>query len=174
MTNEELVTLIQHGESERLAELWAQVCRFVRQQAIRRVRQLEGRGGVTAEDLYQSGYIALVGAVQTYRADGGKTFLSWLDFYLRREFARAAGCLTERQRRDPLGSADSLDRPLDAENAGADALAELVPDPFDHAEALAEADERAWRRNAIRAAVDKLPAQQRRGSPLFRRRLRRL
>ncbi len=45
MTNEELVELIQGGERELLPELWAQVERFVAQQARHRLVLSGGLGG---------------------------------------------------------------------------------------------------------------------------------
>ena len=65
-TNEELAVMIQNGERDKLPELWDQVKRFVRLKAMRRSRSLDGFGGVTWEDLYQSGYIALVAAADSY------------------------------------------------------------------------------------------------------------
>ncbi len=47
MTNEELVELIQGGERELLPELWAQVERFVAQQARHRLVLSGGLGGGT-------------------------------------------------------------------------------------------------------------------------------
>ncbi len=46
MNNEELAALIQNGERDRLPELWAQVERFVAQQANRRLILAGGLGGV--------------------------------------------------------------------------------------------------------------------------------
>lgn len=66
MTNEELVALIQSGERDKLPELWEQVERFVALQANKRHLLFNGLGGVEVEDLYQSGYIALVCAADTY------------------------------------------------------------------------------------------------------------
>lgn len=66
MTNEELCALIQAGERDRLGELWEQVEKFVSMMAGRRARQIGGFGGVTAEDLYQSGFLAVVAAVDSY------------------------------------------------------------------------------------------------------------
>lgn len=76
MTNEELVSLIRAGERDRMGELWQNVERFVWQQAARRI--LLGADGVTVEDLYQSGYLALVDAVKSYEVRRGMAFLGWL------------------------------------------------------------------------------------------------
>ena len=63
MTNEELAVRIKQGERDKLEELWNQVERFIWKMANRRAYSLEGRNGVTAEDLYQAGYLAMVDAV---------------------------------------------------------------------------------------------------------------
>ena len=110
MTNEELVSAIQAGERDRLAELWAQVERFVSIQADRRARQLNGYGGVTAEDLCQSGFLAMVEAADRYDTGSGKSFHGFLAFYLQSYFAEAAGYRTSR--RDAVDFATGLDTPI--------------------------------------------------------------
>ena len=62
MNNEDLAVKIQGGERELLPQLWEQVERFVRQQAYRRTCM----GAVDHEDLYQSGFLAVVKAVGSY------------------------------------------------------------------------------------------------------------
>lgn len=104
MTNEELVALIQVGERDRLEELWRNVERFVWQQAYR-----QGADGVTVEDLYQSGYLALVEAADSYDAGRGMSFIGWLAMALKNAFSAAAGRRSERHRRDPLHQASSID-----------------------------------------------------------------
>lgn len=59
---EDLAVKIQGGERELLPQLWEQVERFVRQQAYRRTCM----GAVDHEDLYQSGFLAVVKAVGSY------------------------------------------------------------------------------------------------------------
>lgn len=79
MTNEELAALIQAGERERIPELWAQVEKYVWKQANRRALSLEGYGGVTEEDLYQSGFLALLDAVESYDHAAGMSFIGWAE-----------------------------------------------------------------------------------------------
>lgn len=62
MSNEELVAVIQAGASERMGELWQQVERLVSWKVSRVMTALNGRGGVEFEDLYHSGYPAMVAA----------------------------------------------------------------------------------------------------------------
>lgn len=76
-TNEELVLTIQAGDRDRLPELWKQVERFARMMARRRVKLAGELGGATLQDLYQSGYIALVKAAETWSPEPGFKFLTW-------------------------------------------------------------------------------------------------
>ena len=129
MTNEELAVLIQSGRRDLLPELWQQVERFVRWKADKLAGKLNGRCGITAEDLYQCGYLALVSAVQSFCIEKEGSFLGWFDFYLKKEYAALGGWLTERQKNDPLNNAVSLDVPVDAENEDSSTLGELQSDP---------------------------------------------
>lgn len=148
MSNEELVVQIQQGRRELMSELWAQVERFVSQQAGKRARALHG--AVSDEDLYQSGYLALVAAVDGYDADAGMAFIGWLALHLKTTFAEAAGYRSERQRRDPLHKAASLSDPLGEDAAGT--LADIVEDP-DSTVPFEEVENRMWA-GELRAALD--------------------
>ncbi|MBR1780046.1 MAG: sigma-70 family RNA polymerase sigma factor [Oscillospiraceae bacterium] len=110
MTNEELVALIQQGETERLPELWAQVEKFVAMMAGKRARALNGYGGVEAGDLINAGFLAMLEAAETFRPEEGNSFIGWLAYYLRSAFASAAGYRS--RKRDPLNTALDLDSPL--------------------------------------------------------------
>ena len=139
MSNEELVVLIQAGERDRISELWNQVERFVWQQAGRRCCTLEGLGGVTAEDLYQAGFFALLEAVESYNLTAGMSFVGWLAIHLKNAFADAAGYRTARTRKDPLQSAVSLDAPLSDDMEIT--IGDTIPDP---STAMEEVEERDW------------------------------
>lgn len=161
MTNEELVSLIQNGERDRLHELWEQVSHFVAQKANKAACSLQGFGGVTYEDLFQCGYPALVEAAETYRQDAGLSFLGWLLYYLRREFAEATGCRKDRQRQDPLLRAVSLDAPIGEDEGGA-TLGDLQEDRCG-AHALEEVDDAIWIQQLhadIERALQRLPETQ--------------
>lgn len=164
MSNEELVAAIQAGNREKLVELWAQVELFVRRMANRR----PDTGAVGREDLYQSGYLALVAAVDSYNPTSGAKFTTWLYNHLLTQFNRASNYLTERERRDPLHSADRLDRPL-GEDVDGDTLEDVVPDPTGEA-GLDEVEERLYQEElhaALEDALATLPLDQ---SDLIRRR----
>lgn len=119
MTNEELVSIIQQGKKQFLVDLWAQVEGLVKWQAKRTMSGIRGMSsncGVEFDDLYQSGYLALVKAVDTYKSDMGMTFAGWLIFYLRSAFAQVSGFCTQKQRCDPLRFSLSLNAPLKDED----------------------------------------------------------
>lgn len=160
MSNEELVALIQKGERERLPELWEQVGTFVSKQAGKRARLLDGYGGVTAEDLYHSGYIALVDAADSYDPATGCAFTSWLMFFLMPIFAKTGGYYSSK--RDPLHRACSLDAPLKVEKGKPITLSNFLPDPC-AAQNFQDVEDRIWveqLRAALDAALVELPADQ--------------
>lgn len=130
MTNEEMVALIQQGEKHYLVDLWDQVEGLVKWQAKRTMAGIRGMAsncGVEFDDLYQSGYLALVEAVDTYKHNRGMTFGGWLIYYLRSAFARATGFHTEKNRRDPLRFSLSLNAPIKDEDSAT--IEDLQADP---------------------------------------------
>lgn len=76
-------------------------------------------GYVELDDLISSSYIAVHNAAQTYSADAGAGFLTWLTYYLLKEYNRC--CKFE-----PV---ESLDRPLDDETDTL--LIDTIPDGRD-------------------------------------------
>ena len=162
------MALIQAGERDRLPELWEQVERFVALQARRRVLLSGGLGGVEAEDLYQSGYIALVAAVDSFDPEAGRSFIGWLALALKTAFAEAGGYRSRKQALDPLHRAGSLDAPIGGdEDSGT--LADLQADPG-AAQDFQDAEDRLYLEqlhNALEKALDELPGRQ--GDTLRRR-----
>lgn len=140
-SNEELVLRVQAGEQDLIPSLWAQVERFVRQQARRRAQFCVG--AVEFDDLYQSGFLALVAAVETFDPDRGMSFIGWMVPHLKTAFNEAAGTRSERQKLDPIHRANSLDQPV---NEDGDELADLVADPLS-AQGFEEAETRLWKEN---------------------------
>lgn len=161
MTNEELVMEIQRGDRDKLPELWEQVERFVSMQAHRRYLLSDGLGGVEAEDLYQSGYIALVAAADTYDPAAGRSFIGWLALALKTTFAEAGGYRSRKQAHDPLHRAGSMDAPMgDDEDSGT--LGDSIADPG-AAEDFRDAEHRVYLEqlhDALENALDQLPAPQ--------------
>ena len=172
MTNEELVALIQVGERDRLPELWNQVERFVALRARKLLVALGDRASSYAlefGDLYNSGYFALLDAVDTYDPKPGASFIGWLALRLKTTFAKTGGWYGRSGKRskaqDPLNRATSMDAPV---KAGADdgdkaAFGDFIPDPR-AAQALQDVDEgiyRAQTRQAVQRALEQLPVEER-------------
>lgn len=129
MSNEELVARIQQGEKELLHALWEQVERFVSMQAGKRARSLRSIAGADEEDLYQSGFVALASAAESFDPSAGMSFIGWLAMHLKTSFSDATNHRSERQKRDPIHAASSLYAPLGYE--GESSLVDIIPDPVD-------------------------------------------
>ena len=127
MTNEPLVAEIQAGAVDRMGELWEQIEKLVKWKANRVMTVLDGRGGVEFDDLYNSGYPALVAAVNSYSPEKG-TFATWFMLHLKTAFAEATGYRTQRGKKEPLNNYISLDTPL-SDDADSDALMDVIEDP---------------------------------------------
>lgn len=160
MSNEELVAEIQTGATERMGELWDQVVGLVKWKAIRTMRGLEERSGsygVDFDDLVQSGYPALVKAVETYTPGIG-AFFTWFMFYLRNAFRRATGYRTQRERNEPLNTALSLDTPL-SDDADSGSFLDVIADPTGQRwrESLEETVWRKQLQEAVETVMEKIP-----------------
>ena len=119
MTNEELVALIQAGERDRLPELWDRVERFVASRANRLLIAMGDRAAVHGLEygaLYNSGYFALVDAVERYDPAKGMQFIGLFALCLKSAFAETGGWRTSK--RDPLNSAKSMDARLKEDDEG--------------------------------------------------------
>ena len=165
MTNEEMVEEIQAGSVDRIGDLWEQVAGLVVWKARRVMTALEMRGsqcGVDLEDLIQSGYLALVEAVDSYDPAAGAAFSTWLMYHLRKAFYEATGCRTQRERNEPLNNSLSLDTPL-TDDAGSDVLMDVIADPagLQWRESL---EESMWKKNlqeAVESALSTVPERYR-------------
>ena len=161
MSNEELAVLIQDGDNARILELWQQCNAFVWKQARREIYRLEGRRGVDVNDLVQSGFLAMLDAAKSFDANAGFAFMTWLGFKIKTAFQEATGCRTERQRREPIDSAVSLETPLTDEENG-DVLGDVIPDQaaelaFDE---VSEADMVCRLHDVLENALATLPQEQ--------------
>lgn len=110
MTNEELVKRIREGEINLLADLWMQVRRFIAKRAYIFCLHYNGTSKVDQEDLIQSGYFALLEAIEKYDPEAGSSFIHYLNYFLRNQFRIEAGIKTSR--RDALLKALSLDETI--------------------------------------------------------------
>ena len=160
-TNEELAVLIRGGAMEFIPELWEQIERLVKWKARRIMAVLDvmpGRG-VEFDDLVQSGYLAMVDAVETYEPAAG-TFSNWFMLYLKTAFANATGYRTKAGKMEPLNSATSLDTPL-SDESDSDTLLAITEDPNGQVP-LQSVEERLWNEqlhNALESALSSLPEQ---------------
>ena len=80
------------------------------------------------DDLYNSGYIALVAATDSYGPEAGALFITWFAMHLKTAFAEAGGWRTRRQKQDPLNNSTSMDKPIGEEDDGG-TLGDFIPDP---------------------------------------------
>ena len=164
MSNEELVAEIQAGSMELMGQLWDQVAGLIKWKAKRIMTVLEGcpGRGVEFEDLCQSGYLAMVAAMDTYDPAAGGTFSTWLMYHLKTAFAEATGYRTQKGRQEPLNNYLSLDTPL-TDDADSDDLMDVVADPagLQWRESLEESMWRKQLQEAVGAALSTVPEQYR-------------
>ena len=115
--------------------------------------------GVEFDDLYQSGYPALVDAVETYDPASG-AFSTWFMFYLKKAFADVTGYRTKSGRMEPLNNAISLDTPL-TDDSDSDTMMEVTADPNGQrpTEDAEEAIFCRQLRQALEAALDSIPEE---------------
>lgn len=147
---------VQNGDTDILV-LWLACRRLVMQMARRWHRAFNGSRGIDLDDLEQVGFLALTKAAETWNPDSG-AFSTWLMFRLKTAFGSAYFVRTEREQKDPLNNAASLDVPP----AGADdgcTLGGLIPD--EAAELAFEDVERKDLCSAVQSAVLSLPEDQR-------------
>ena len=159
MTTDEIAAAVQAGEAD-ILELWRAVERFAKKQALRWCRAWEGRGGVVLDDLMQAAFLALLDALAGWNHDGG-TFVGLYAMKLKTAFATVYGQRTERERRDPLQYAISLETPLEDSNDEL-TVADTVPDPAAEKalDAVAEADMAQRIHKVLETAIDALPEPQ--------------
>ena len=167
MTNEELVALIQAGERDRLPELWDQVERFVASRANRLLIAMgpdkAALAGVEFGDLYNSGYFALVDAVERYDPAARAKFITFFAMRLKSYFSETTGFRLARQRKDPLNNAKSMDAKLKENDEDSGAFGDFIPDPkaAQALQAVEDTIQRDYTRKAVRDALEQLPTEER-------------
>ena len=161
MGNEELVALIQAGDTGQIMPLWANTRRLAFKEAGRWAAA--NRNGVELEDLGQEAFIALLEAVGTFDSGVGARFSTWYMVYLKGAFTAACGMRTQRDRLDPLAGAASLDAPASADDPEGIMLGDAIPDPGAELAMLAveEDDRRARLCDVLAVAIAGLPPEQR-------------
>lgn len=161
-TNEELAALIQAGDRALLLDLWGQCRRLIWRYA-RRWEATARRSGAEIEDLMQAGFCAMLRAVDDFDVTRETKFTTILDYYLKGEFTVTCGLRTERNRRDPLLHASSLDAPLSDSEDETLTLVDTLPDPTAEAAIsdVMERDQRDRLRTVLEDALAQLPEDQR-------------
>jgi len=114
------------------------------------------------EDYIQVAFLALLDALESWDPTVG-AFNTWFGLKLKGAFTEAVGMRTQRDKRDPIHHALSLDAPLT--DSGEDlTLADVIEDPRseEEIEAVAELDYQQRRKQALATALDGLTEDQRR------------
>ena len=119
MTNEELAIEIQNGKTEYLPVLWEQIEGFVKWKANQCFQKLLDNPDISLsiefDDLYDSGYFAMLEAVKYFKPETGYTFLTHMTFPLKkvfRDIISGRTGATHLHKRDPLNHSISLDTPM--------------------------------------------------------------
>lgn len=162
MEASKIAAAVQSGRAD-IPELWEAVRRFAHDRAYRWYRAMEGRGGMVLEDYIQVAFLALLEALESWDPAAG-AFLTWYGLKLKGAFTEAAGMRTQRDKRDPIHHALSLDMPLNGEIGEDLTLADVIEDPRseEEIEAVAELDYQQRRKQALATALDGLTEDQRR------------
>ena len=158
MTNEELAIEIQNGKTEYYPVLWDQVERFIKKKANERMRKLPEGVDVEFDELYDSGFFAVVNAVKYYKPEKDCTFLTILGYTLKNAFSEVTGIRTAKGRNDPLRYALSFDTPVVSD--GSLTLADVLTDDTDFVEESAQRANKKAMRKALDSALDKLPPKE--------------
>ncbi len=161
MSIDELAAAAQAGDDSKLGELWDKISGLVKWKAKRTMTALELLNDVCRvefDDLYNSGYLAMLSALETYKPESG-SFSSWLMYYLQTAFAETAGYRTKQGRLE--NSAVSLDEPLDDEEHKSRRV-DFVPDSTaeDALENIEEIEYQKQLHEALEAALAEIPEKQ--------------
>lgn len=161
MTNEELATLVQSGDTGVLPILWDQVRRFIAWKA----RQYHGqltpseKSRIELDELIDAGYFAVLEACERFNPYRGG-FLTILGGYtLKKAFSEVLGYYLPRQRHDALVQAISLDAPVGDEEDSS--LHDLIGGIDDNIEQCIESVYTQELHGALDEVLDSLPEKER-------------
>ena len=161
MSIDELVAAVQAGDDSKLWELWDKISGLVKWKASHTMTALELLNDVCRvefDDLYQSGYFAMLSALETYKPENG-AFSSWLMYYLQTSFAETAGYRTKQGRIE--NAAASLDEPLDNEEQKSRRVDFITDETAQDAiESIEEREYQKQLHDAMEAALEELPEKQ--------------
>ena len=163
MSNEELALLAAQGDKQALNRLWEQINRFVYSYMARLALSHAGqvcmeRAGITLEDLTQDGFLAVADAVKLYDPNRDAKFTTFLAYRLKAYFCKSIGMRTQRDRRDPLLSADRIERQLTSDDESY-CLSDTIPDPQDDIQLAEEKVFHEQLHNALESCMETLPAK---------------
>lgn len=115
MTNEELASMAQKGNQNALHALYMQnkgLLALLFKRLIASGRERMTAAGVTEDDAIQCGYFVLLDAVKAYDPAQGLKFTAYLKYPVINQWNVLIGYRTQKQRREPLNIAASLDEPI--------------------------------------------------------------
>ena len=145
VTNEELAIQAQNGDMDALLTLWNQVRRLA-WKFMGRWQWAAEHAGMEAADCEQVGFLALMKTVSYFDENSDVHFSTYFSRCVQNELATAAGTRTDRQQKEPLKYASSLDVPASPDAPEDLTLGELIPDPsaeaaFYHVEASVDLEQ---------------------------------
>ena len=158
MTNEELVYLIQQGNTDKIIELWQQTKKLISLKA-RQYLDNTNFSPDFLEDLEQAGYIALVNAVASYHKKEYK-FNTFLSYHLQNAFREALGIRTEKQEKDPIHNAAGIDAPLTDKEGESFSLADIIGADDPELEGAEDRLEREELREILLEEISRLPEKE--------------
>lgn len=116
--------------------------------------------GVELLDVESIAWEVFTDAVNAWTPESGHNFTAFLDYPFKTRVAELLNIRTERGRREPLNHADSLNRPLDADDSDGASLLDVVDDPgADFLPDLLDGLDAEQEAKAVREAVESLPEQ---------------
>lgn len=127
MSNEDLAVSIKAGNREQISVLWGQIAGLIATIA-GAWKRAHPDALVDVDDLMQSGFFAMMNAVQYYDPDKGHPFTSCLSLTLKTSFAEAACLRTQKQQRTAQICTTSLDAPVGGDDDH-DLLVDMIADP---------------------------------------------
>lgn len=160
-SNEELAVRIQNGETYLYGDLWEQTKRLFFRTANTYFKFYKTQctaSGVTLDDLQQMSFLALCDSVRAYAPEKDLALTTYFRLHMKNRFAELVGYRTKR--RDPLNECNSLDDPLDDDDADSAAVVDTVPDDA-AAQAFLDAEDRTFQKelhdaleHAMRKSLD--------------------
>jgi RNA polymerase sigma factor (sigma-70 family) len=115
---------------------------------------------VDLHDVESLAWDVFTDAVNSWTPESEYNFTTFLDYPFKNRCAELLNTRTERGRREPLNYADSLNRPLDADDSDGASLLDVVDDPdADFIDDLLDGLDAEQEAKAVREAVESLPDQ---------------